>query len=151
MSQLYLKDSGAMIHQGKTALEYQTEPMWSWDPAFHSIADSPQIFPSDWEGVQMGERILKRCWLFVPHIGQFFRREGRLHPILAAAKTLFTAERWEEIEDLLDELGDVNKLMRNKEFSVLRRKIARARDKGFITQAEFQSLKDVASHLPNGG
>jgi hypothetical protein len=142
MGQLFYQDSGAMIHQGKTLTQYQSEPMWSLNPDVHAIADSDQEFPDDWE---TGGR-----WLFIPSLGKFFRRLDDLHPILVAASTLFTSERWEEIEDLLDEVGNVNLLLRRKHFKKLRRKVQRARSKGLITVDEAQKLASVSAHLPNG-
>lgn len=142
MAQLYMIDSGGMIHQGKTVAEYQSEKFWSWNPVFHATAASTQEFPAEWK---KGGR-----WIFIPSLGKFFQRVADLHPILVAASTLFTPERWEEIEDILDEIGNVNQLLRDKNFKKLRRKVQRARSKGLITVEETQSLASVVAHFPNG-
>lgn len=146
MAQLYYLDSGAMIWQGKTAGQYQSEPMWSWDPLVHGIANSPQTFPAKWKRRDPPGG----AWLYVPVIGEFFRKIEDTHPILVAAATLFTPERWEEIEDLLEELGDVSQMLWRKSFKKLRRKVQRARANGSITVEEAQKLASVAAHLPNG-
>ena len=141
MSQLYKQDSGAMIHQGKTETEYQTEPFWDWDAEVHAIANSAQTFPTEWTS---------RRWLFVPSIGRFFRNSPGNHAILKAAATLFDPSRWEEIEDLLDEHADIQSMVRRADFVRVRRKITRVKNKGLITDQEAQTLKSVFAHLPGG-
>lgn len=141
MSQLYLTDSGALIDQGKTETEYQTVPFWNWDSQIHAIANSAQTFPENWDS---------RRWLFVPSIGRFFRNSPGNHAILKAAATLFDAARWEEIEDLLEEHGDIQEMVRRADFVRVRRKITRVKNKGLMTATEAQTLKSVFAHLPGG-
>lgn len=128
-----------MIHQGLTDTEYQNNPFFVWDPAVHAIANSAQAFPEKWKDTN---------WLFVPVLGQFFTRVDGRHPLFVAASTLFTPERWEEIEDWLEEHADVHHLLRRANFKKLRRKVQRVRDKGLITTAEAQSLASVVAHFP---
>jgi hypothetical protein len=139
MSQLIYQDSYGMIHQGETALEYQTNPFYTWDPAVHEIVDSVQSFPGNWQDT---------IWFWVPSIGEFFTRVNDMHPFIVAASTLFTVQRWEEVEDSLEELCDVHRLLSRANFTKFRRKVQLAQSKGSITTGEATTLESVVTHFP---
>lgn len=131
MAQVHYTDSGLMVDQGETLAEY--EALYDSDPAF-AITESLQAFPDDWKD---------HVWFWVPTLSEYFTREGNLHPLLCAAKTLFTAERWEEISDALDEFGPIARYLDQMDIQKVKRKALRAKDIGLITQAELTTLSGL--------
>lgn len=135
MAQIYLNDSKVMQHQGETQATYEAWPDYS--VGTHTIVDIPQTFPADW---------FEYAWFWIPGLSQFVKRDNGQHPYLVALQSLFTAQRWEEILDALDEQGNISRYFDNLNLPKAKRKAIRARDKGLITTAELQAL----SQLING-
>lgn len=139
MAQLYYQDSGMMVHQGYSVFFYQTDSFWAWDPAVHATTDYAQVFLPGWED---------KIWFLVPGNSEYYARENDLHPLLAAASTLFTAPRWEQIEDYIDEYADINNLLALANYDKARHKFWILQDKALITAPEYASLISVLAHLP---
>ena len=127
--------TGKLMESGKTQSDLESAP-W-WDPAVFSVTDTAQTF-DDWET----RRGRFEVWYFVVGLNRFFKTSRGKHAILKAAETLFTAERWDEIEDILEKHG-IDRLLGLWDKPKIRRQILRARDLGFLTTAEVQMLNQV--------
>jgi len=139
MAQKIFTDCGRLIDSGKTAEEYQEQP--DWNAAIHDTVDTGQTF----------DLSTRQMWFYFPTLGLFFESTEKQHAIFAAAKTLFTATRWKEIEDILDSQGAIREMIARFDLTLARRKIARARAQGLITAIETTALANLVAHLPNGG
>jgi hypothetical protein len=147
MTQKIFVDSGMMLDEGKTPAQFMAEP--DWDPQIMQIVDTDQEF----DQLDMGPPATGRVpenqkWFYMPSLNRFFLNTRRKHAIVAAAETLFTAERWEQILDYIDEQGDFQALLHRLDLKTARRKIQRARAKGLLTTDEVQDLGDLVAHLP---
>jgi len=128
-------DTGKLMESGKSQAELESAE-W-WDPAVFSVVDSAQSF-ADWET----RRGRFEVWIWVPGLNLFFQNSRGKHAIMKAAKTLFTAERWEEIEDTLEQHG-IQRLLLLWDKAKIRSRILRARDLGFLTTVEVQMLNQI--------
>lgn len=147
MAQKIFVDSGLMIDEGKTPAQFMAEP--DWDPAIMQIVDTGQVF----DQLDMGPPATGRVpegqkWFYFPSLDQFVISTSKKHAILAAAETLFSASRWEEILDYIDEQGAFRSMLNRLDLTTARRKIQRAKNKGLITTAEVQALSALVQHLP---
>lgn len=137
MAQIYLLDSGLMLHQGESAEHYQDlDKNPDWDATKHGIADTGQTFDINW--------VPKRqVWFYVPARGKFYESKRRRHALLVAAEEILGQTRWEEIQDALEEQGPLHEYLADLDLRTLKRKAQRARQKGLITAAELQSLAEL--------
>lgn len=135
MAQKILSDSGLLIEAGKTTSEF--ESAGDWDPINCQVVNTGQTFDSD----------DRSKWFYFPTLNTFYQATSKKHAVFAAAETLFTAERWTEIEDILDERGSVRESLARLDLTRARRKIQRARTLGLITVAEVQALAQLVAHL----
>lgn len=133
MAQKIFLDTSLLIEDGRTQAEYEADP--DWDPAIFGIVDTFQVFDLD------------TVYFYFPTLNLFYKSTETIHAVYRAAETLFTQSRWEEISDLLDEF-DIWRMLNTFDLAVAKRKIIRARDRGFITVAEVQSLAALVAHLP---
>jgi hypothetical protein len=154
MAQKILKDSGLLIDEGRSQSSFESDV--DWDPAFYEVVDTGQVFePLDVPpegpptGPATGRSPKRQTWFYLPSRNLFFENTRRSHAIFAAAKSIFTPERWDEIEDALDEYGPIRDLLNRMDMTRLRRKVQKARAAGLITVAEAQALADLVDHLPN--
>lgn len=133
MAQIYYHDSMMMVHQGETVDDY--EENWpDYDSATQTITASAQVFQENWD---------RFAWFYMPSIGEYFKTTDKRHAYFEAAKALFSASRWEEIEDGLDEVGPLNQYFASMDLPKIKRKVQRARDLGIITTAELQALSGL--------
>lgn len=149
MSQLIFKDSGLLLAEGQTQAEFEADP--GYDSAFHQVVDTGQAFETF--VMNPGEPTVGwvptvQKWFYFPSLDQFVQSTSKKHAILAAAETLFSASRWEEILDYIDEQGGFRSMLNRLDLTTARRKIQRARDKGLITVGEVQALAELVQHLP---
>lgn len=135
MAQKILTDTGLLLAWGKTQAEFEAQRGWNSD--IFSVVDTGQTFEA------------RTVYFYFPTLNQFFKSTISVHAVYRAAKTLFTAERWDEIEDILDEHG-LRKHLDTFDLVKAKRKITRARAKGMLTVAEVQSLADLVAHYPDG-
>lgn len=136
MAEKILNDTKLLVEFGRSQSEYESDD--DWDPAYFSVVDTGQL-----------NLDAKRIYHYFPSIGLFCHTTRRVPGIYRAAKTLFTPERWEEIEDILDEHGS-REMLHLLNLGLFRRKLARARSKGLITVSERTSLVDLLAHLVDG-
>ncbi len=149
MAQKIFIDSGMMLDEGRTPAEYMAQA--DWNPAIMQIVDTGQVFDQlDMGPPATGRVPQNQKWFYFPSLNQFFQSTDKKHAIIAAAETLFTAERWEEIMDYIDEQGGFQRQLARMDLKTARRKIQRARAKGLITTDEVQALAELVAHLPNG-
>lgn len=134
MAQKMLLETGLLVEDGRSVAEYMADP--NWDPLIYQTADVVQAFDSE------------NPWFYFPTLNQFFRSTPRIHAILRAARTLFTATRWDEIIEHLEEQGAIPQYLGQLNLPVVRRKILKARDKGLITASEVSDLAALVAHLP---
>lgn len=134
MAQKIFRETGLMMEDGRTIAEYQADP--DWDPLIHDVVDVVQTF----------EDSVPYFWF--PTLNQFFKSTRRVHAIFRAAKTLFSASRWEEIRDALESRGGLLDHLANFDIPSVREKVIKARDAGLITVAETQDLAQLIAHLP---
>lgn len=148
MAQKIFVDSGLMLEEGRTPAQFMAEP--DWDPAIMQIVDTGQEFDQldMGDGASTGWVPEIQKWFFFPALDMFFISTNKKHAIIAAAETLFTAERWEQILDYIEEQGGFQTLLHRLDLNTARRKFQRARTKGLITNAEMQSLGTLVEHLP---
>ena len=133
--QVYHTITKKLIASGLTQEQIETAP-W-FDPTIFSISNTGQALPT-WEERQA----TNQRWYFVSGLNLYYQAEGMFHGFLKAAKTLFTAERWEEIYDAFIEHNIPELLLRNEKLKV-KRMILRAKDKGMITTEEVQLLNTI--------
>lgn len=138
MAQLYLIDSGYMIHQGLGEMVYRAWPDFSSE--VHGIADSVQAFPGDW---QQQIAIRQSFWFWVPGQALFFQRNSEEHHLIAAARALFAPERWDEILEAIEEQGNFERACDKLKVEKCRKLINKAETKGQITLAERDLLFTV--------
>lgn len=147
MAQKVFVDSGMMLDEGKTPFQFMAEP--DWDPAIMQIVDTGQVFDQlDMGPPATGWTPEIQKWFYFPSLNLFFLSVGKKHAIIAAAETLFTVSRWEEILNYIDEQGGFQELLHRLDLTMARRKIQRAWSKGLITTIELQALADLVAHLP---
>lgn len=154
MAQLFFLDTGLLVHQGELASVYAA--LESYDPAIHGISEEDTVFDND---LTIGDPPDEQPnpnhwanfpWFYIPGLNAYFRNKDGIHAYLWGAKSVFDAidpNRWEEIEDILDEHGDVNDMLDKFQISRVRRKFVRARNKDLITTAELQALRAIVEHL----
>jgi len=147
MAQLYLKDTGLLIDEGRSAEVYQGAP--GWNPAYFAIADTGQEFKpfKMGDGPTTGRVPEREVWFFVPQDNLFYQSTPAVHAIEAAAKTSFSAGRWSAIKDAIEDHCDMRALLDRLEIPTLRRKIKRAFDLKKITAQELKRLRDVMKHF----
>jgi hypothetical protein len=127
-----------MVHQGRSEMEYRAWP--DFDDAVHGISDSSTVFPAEWEE----DRAIRQVfWWYVPAQDAYYTREENQHQWIVAAKTLFTASRFEEISDTLEEHGAWDKSVERLKGKKCRKIIQKATDRGLITTAERDQLFTV--------
>lgn len=137
MAQLIFKDSGIMLHQGKTAAQYaDTLETPDYDPAVHQIVDTGQIFNVNW----VPDR---EVWFYFSGPDKFYQSTRRKHALLAAAEELIGPTRWEEIQDALEEQGPIMEYLASLDLATLKRKVLRAQSKGLITAGEVTLLQGL--------
>ncbi len=148
MAQKVFIDSGLMLEEGRTPAQFMADP--DWDPAIMQIVDTGQVFDQldMGDGPSTGWVPEIQKWFYFPSLDQFVLGTGKKHAIIAAAETLFTAERWEQILDYIEEQGGFRTVLNRLDLSTARRKFQKARTKGLITTAELQSLGTLVEHLP---
>lgn len=148
MAQLIFKDSGLLLAEGQTQGEFEADP--GYDSNFHQVVDTGQEFETF--VMEPGEPTVGwvptvQKWFYFPTLNLFVQSSRKKHAILAAAETLFSPSRWDEILNYIDEQGGFRTMLHDLDLSTARRKIQRARDKGLITAAEVQALAELVAHL----
>jgi len=132
MAEKIFKDTGLLLEFGKTQSEF--EEGIDWNPDFHYVVNTSQTFD------------FNKIYFYFPTLNLFFESTRNIHAVYRAAKTLFDDERWEEIQDVLDEY-DVWRQLHSFNFALARRKILRARDIGLITSQEVSDMAALVAHL----
>lgn len=121
MAQKLFKDTGLLIHTGKSQPEYIAED--DWDDNLHQCWSTGQTMDP------------KDIWYYIPSQAQFFRSYPTKHAILSVLETLFLTARWTEVLNLL-EAHDIHGLLNKFDIEQVRAKIAIIEDAGDITTQE---------------
>jgi hypothetical protein len=134
MVQLYFKDSGMLVHEGLTEAEYRAWPGFKDNDT--GIIDTGQTFDKD--------RIKNdEVWFYVKETGLFWQSTEETHAFWAAAAAQFTSSRWTEIEQILEENGDMRHHLHKLKHAKITGKAEKQEAKGLITNAELQTLKKI--------
>lgn len=133
----YLKSNGKLMESGKTSQQLK-QALW-WDKDKFGISDSGQTFDN-----LETRRSKFENWHYAPGLNSYFKTERGSHGLVKAFETLFSTERWEEIEHLLDEM-DIHRLLDLGNLSRLKKKIIRARNNGLITSQEITLMAQVVN------
>lgn len=120
---------------GWTQAEIEAAP-W-FNTADFAISDTGQTLPT-WQDRQNSNQ----RWVYISGLNQYFQSDGMFHAYFQAAKTAFTAERWEEIYDAFIEHNIPELILRGQKQRV-KTMILRARDKGMLTTEEVQTLNSI--------
>lgn len=127
--------TGRLLASGWTQGQIEGAP-W-FDPAEFAISDTGQIL-EDW----LVRQAKNERWVYLPGLNAYYQSIGWKHAFFAAAETLFTPERWAELEAAMEE-HQIPQLLMRGERQKIKKKILRARDKGLITTAEVQTLNQI--------
>lgn len=132
MAQLIFIDSGMLVDVGEEFPEF--------DPKFHQIVDTGQVFHEF--------RVPKKqVWFYCPATEQFYLSNRKKHGLINALQSKFEdQERWDEILDVLEDLG-IEDLLDRLNVTKLRKKIQKARSRGHFTVEECQKMLAVFDHL----
>ena len=133
----YIKKNRMLIDSGKT--QAQIESSLNWNPSTMEISDTGQIF----NDIEMRRTNFEK-WHYAEGLNQYFQTTKENHGFMSAFSDLFSAERWEEIEHLLDEMG-VHRLLLRGDLARLKKKVLRAQSKGLIDAAEVLAMAQVVN------
>lgn len=135
MAEAYHKESFKLCDSGKSQSALENAE-W-FDPDRFAVSHSGQVF-DDWQ-----TRVSNlEAWHFVPGMNTYFRSERDSHGIIKALETLFTPERWAEIDHVIEDERVVELLWRCK-YQRLKKKIVRAKNKGLLTQDDTQLMAQI--------
>lgn len=136
MSELILRDSGLLVDVADEFPEV--------DEKFYQIVNSGQTF---------FRRLRDRqIWFYCPNTNTFYQNNRKRHGLFNAIDSRFSQDRirWDEIQEVLDDLG-ANDLLKNLNIVLFRRKLIIARRKGLISDDERQTILSIVDHLEATG
>lgn len=138
MAQLINSDTGLLIEEGADQATY--EDMDYYDPSVHQVVNAIQSFDLN--------RVPKReVWFYFPILNLFYQSTREEHAIVVAAKNLFAEDRWDDIEEALDEIGSIDELLNRLNLKKVKRKFQILLEKGLVTSGELQTLRDLVAHI----
>lgn len=133
----YLKKNGRLMDSGLTKAEIESRP-WFTSGEF-GISDTGQTLdPLD------TRRHNFEIWHYAKGFNLYFKSDRDSHGLMKAFEALFTPERWNEIEHLLDEM-DVHRLLERGNLGRLKKKVLRARENNLLTASEVQDMAQVVN------
>lgn len=132
MAQLIFKDSGILIHQGKTTTEYENDP--DFDSQIHQIVDVSGLFLDD-------------IYFYFPTLNNFFKSNSKGHAIARAIKQIIDPGRIDALIDALEENGSFHAYLNSFNIQMIRRKINNANAKFDISIQERDDILNLIAHL----
>ena len=133
----YIKNNRLLIDSGKT--QQEIESSYNWVPALMSLSDTGQTF----DDIEVRRTNFQK-WHYAEGLNQYFLTTRGNHGFMSAFSGLFSPERWEEIEHLLDEM-DIHRLLLIGNLARLKKKVLRAQAKGLIDAAEVLAMAQVVN------
>lgn len=137
MAEIYHKKSGKLCDTGKTQIELLNLVWYKRKPDDFAISDTGQLFDAWQTRISNNEN-----WHFVENLNLYFISKRDSHGWISACKTIFTTERWEEIDHILED-DLIVKLLWKGDLARLKKKIQRARSAGRLTTADVQTLVTI--------
>ena len=137
MPEIYHKKSGKLCDSGKTQIQLENLIWYQRNPEDFAISNTGQIFDVWQTRISNNEN-----WHIVENLNLYFRSTKGSHGWISACKSVFTAERWDEIDHVLED-DLIVKLLWQGDLDRLKRKIERAKIAGRLTTADVQTLVTI--------
>jgi hypothetical protein len=133
MAQLIFNDTGMLVDQGRSAVEYENDP--DFDPGIFQVVDVVESF------------LPGTIYFYFPSLNMFFKFTLRKHAISRAFQHVLSPTRIQEIIDDLESNGSIYYHINRLNIEQIRRKINRLYDNAKLTLEERDDLIAVLAHF----
>jgi hypothetical protein len=118
MAQLIFKDSGLLIHQGRSTTEYENDP--EFDIEIHEAVDVTGVFEDD-------------IFFYFPTLNTFLKSNNKGHAIARAIKQIIDPGRIDALIDALEDNGSFHAYLNSFNIQMIRRKINKSQFRNEMT------------------